>query len=109
MDGLHRGRVIGAKPGQQIVVYAKNIVWCVQPFWSRPFTAIQSDSHCRGRHSQPAFKVRQAFQTFVEGDWQSARARTCSALVPNEGTANPGTLFFSNLTSYCTVSAIPNV
>jgi hypothetical protein len=38
------GRVNGARAGQQIVVYAKNGVWWVQPFKSRPFTAIQSDA-----------------------------------------------------------------
>src|SRR5664279_2537074 len=38
------GQVKGAKPGQQIVIYAKNDIWWVQPFWSRPLTPIQSDS-----------------------------------------------------------------
>ena len=38
------GRVNGARPGQQIVLYAKEDVWWVQPFWSRPFTTIRSDS-----------------------------------------------------------------
>jgi hypothetical protein len=43
MDAIE-GRAIGAKPGQQIVLYAKNDIWWVQPFSNRPFTAIQSDS-----------------------------------------------------------------
>ncbi len=38
------GRVNGAGAGQQIVVYAKNGVWWVQPFKSRPFTTIQSNA-----------------------------------------------------------------
>jgi hypothetical protein len=38
------GRVSGAKPGQQVVLYAKEDMWWAQPFWSRPFTTIQSDS-----------------------------------------------------------------
>ena len=37
------GRVKGAAPGQQIVIYARNRVWWVQPFKSRPFTTIQQD------------------------------------------------------------------
>jgi hypothetical protein len=37
------GRVTGARPGQRIVLYAKEDVWWVQPFWSRPFTEIHSD------------------------------------------------------------------
>jgi hypothetical protein len=41
---LIEGRVIGAKSGQQIVVYAKNDLWWVQPLFSRPSTTIQSDS-----------------------------------------------------------------
>lgn len=35
------GRVIGARPGQQIVLYARSGAWYVQPFIERPFTIIQ--------------------------------------------------------------------
>ena len=39
------GRVTGAKPGQQIVLYAKGEnAWWVQPFADQPFTAIRSNS-----------------------------------------------------------------
>src|SRR5262252_2670510 len=39
------GRVAGARPNQQIVLFAKSgSVWWVQPFRSRPFTAIERDS-----------------------------------------------------------------
>jgi len=39
------GRVTGARPGQQVVVFAKTGgVWWVQPFRSRPFTAIEDGS-----------------------------------------------------------------
>lgn len=39
------GRVAGARPGQQIVVYAKSQgLWWVQPTTARPFTSIQADS-----------------------------------------------------------------
>ena len=42
------GRVTGAKPGQQIVLYAKNdLWWWVQPFVNRPFAKIQSDGTWR--------------------------------------------------------------
>jgi hypothetical protein len=38
------GHVIDAKPGQRIVLYAKNGIWWIQPFWSQPFTTVQTDS-----------------------------------------------------------------
>jgi len=43
MDSIE-GRVTGAKPGQRIVLYAKNGIWWIQPFWSQPFTTVQADS-----------------------------------------------------------------
>ena len=40
-----KGRVIGAQPGQQIVLYARGqTTWWVQPFANQPFTQIQADS-----------------------------------------------------------------
>jgi hypothetical protein len=45
--GFIEGRAIGAKPGQQIVIYAKSRVWWVQPFVGRSSTAIQADSTWR--------------------------------------------------------------
>jgi hypothetical protein len=38
------GRVIGGRPGQQIVLYAKAGKWWVQPMSNQPFTTIQADS-----------------------------------------------------------------
>ena len=38
------GRVVGARPGQRIVVYARSGQWWVQPFADQPFTAIQPNS-----------------------------------------------------------------
>ena len=38
------GRVHGALPGQQIVVYARSGPWWVQPWPDQPFIPIQSDS-----------------------------------------------------------------
>lgn len=40
-----KGRVIGAQPGQQIVLYARGeTAWWVQPFANQPFTRIQPNS-----------------------------------------------------------------
>ena len=41
------GRVSGASPGQQIVLYAHGGPWWVQPFKSQPLTRIQADSTWR--------------------------------------------------------------
>jgi signal transduction histidine kinase len=38
------GRVTGARPGQQVVLFARSGAWYVQPFTDRPFTTIQQDS-----------------------------------------------------------------
>jgi hypothetical protein len=38
------GRVSGAGPNQRIVLFARSGGWWVQPYRSRPFTTIQSDS-----------------------------------------------------------------
>lgn len=47
MDAIS-GRALGVRPGQQIVLYAKNDVWWVQPFRSHPFTSIGSDGVWQG-------------------------------------------------------------
>ncbi len=39
------GRVVGARPGQQIVLFARSGAWWVQPLETQPFTTIQSDSN----------------------------------------------------------------
>ena len=38
------GRVAGARPGQQIVLYARSGTWWVQPLVSQPFTKVQPNS-----------------------------------------------------------------
>jgi hypothetical protein len=38
------GRVVGARPGQQVVLYARSGVWWVQPVSNEPFTTINPDS-----------------------------------------------------------------
>lgn len=41
------GRVIGARAGQQVVLFARSGAWYVQPLADQPFTPIQSDSKWR--------------------------------------------------------------
>jgi hypothetical protein len=43
------GRVTGARPGQQIVLFAKSGVWWVQPLTAEPFTKIEQDSTWKNR------------------------------------------------------------
>ncbi len=43
--GTIEGTVTNARPGQQIVLYAKSGVWWVQPFADQPFTKIETDSN----------------------------------------------------------------
>ena len=38
------GRVVGARPAQQIVLYARSGAWWVQPLANQPYTKIQPDS-----------------------------------------------------------------
>jgi len=38
------GRVVGARGGQRIVLYARSGAWYVQPYADRPFTSIRPDS-----------------------------------------------------------------
>jgi hypothetical protein len=40
---VFEGTVVGAKPGQQIVAYAKSGPWWVQPWPDQPYTKVQAD------------------------------------------------------------------
>jgi signal transduction histidine kinase len=42
--GIIEGRAVGARPGQQIVLYARSGAWYVQPYADQPFTSIRADS-----------------------------------------------------------------
>lgn len=42
--GVIEGRVDGARPGQQLVLYAHSGAWYVQPYADQPFTSIRADS-----------------------------------------------------------------
>ncbi len=43
------GHVFGARPGQQIVLFAQEGPWWIQPRADQPFTQIQPDSSWRGK------------------------------------------------------------
>ncbi len=43
-NDIIQGSVVGARPGQQIVLYAKSEMWWLQPSESAPFTHIQPNS-----------------------------------------------------------------
>ena len=45
--GFIEGRVTGAKPGEQVVLYAHSGIWWIQPFASQSFTKLQADSTWR--------------------------------------------------------------
>src|SRR5262249_16846400 len=42
-NDIVQGSVVGARPGQQIVLYAKNRSWWLQPLLEAPFTRISSN------------------------------------------------------------------
>jgi hypothetical protein len=44
---LIEGRVIGARPELQVVLYARSGIWYIQPYADEPFTHIQPDSKWR--------------------------------------------------------------
>jgi hypothetical protein len=53
------GRVVGAKPGQQIVLYAKSNIWWIQPIDAKPFTSIGPDSVWRNStHPGNEYRMR---------------------------------------------------
>lgn len=43
LDGIE-GRVTNARPGQRLVLYARNSVWWIQPTPDRPYTEIRADA-----------------------------------------------------------------
>jgi hypothetical protein len=45
-----QGRVSGARPGQQIVLYSKSGVWWVQPLVDRPFTKLKDSIFSGATH-----------------------------------------------------------
>ncbi|HVG20775.1 MAG TPA: sensor histidine kinase [Blastocatellia bacterium] len=45
---LIEGRVVGARPELQVVLYARSGIWYVQPYADEPYTQIRPDSKWRG-------------------------------------------------------------
>ncbi len=65
------GRVVGARPDQRIVLFAKSGIWWVQPFAAQPFTTIAADSTWTstihlGRTEAVAIAVRRASSSCKE-------------------------------------------
>jgi hypothetical protein len=84
-----KGRVIGAKPGQRIVIYAKGqYAWWVQPFADQPFTAIQPNSKWQnvthpGTH-YAALLVEPGFQPPLTTDRLPTQGVVTTAVVHGE-------------------------
>ena len=72
------GRVTGAKPGQQIVVFAHEDVWWAEPRLRRIFTAIQPDSTWK----TPTHLGTEYAAALVESGFQPAPT---SETLPKEG------------------------
>jgi hypothetical protein len=98
------GRVIGARPGQRIVVFAKAGVWWVQPLTVHPFTTIEADSTWKSTThlgtEYAALLVDAAYRpaNTIETLPQTGGAVAAVAIVPGTGTAaapGPRTLTFS--------------
>ena len=73
-----RGRVIGAQPGQQVVLYAGQKTWWVQPSADHPFTNIQGD----GKWSNSTHPGMQYAALLVGRDFHP---QTTTDVLPTEG------------------------
>lgn len=74
-----KGRVIGAQPGQKIVIYAKaEVGWWVQPYANQPFTKIEADS----KWSNSTHPGTEYAALLVESDFQPPPT---SAVLPTAG------------------------
>lgn len=87
------GRVKGARPGQQIVLYAKSGTWWVQPLVSQPFTNIQPDSkwvnatHLGSEYA--ALLVDPGYRPAVTTDVLPSRGAAVSAIASVKGAESP--------------------
>src|SRR5262249_1858291 len=72
------GRVNGARPGQQIVLFARSGAWYVQPFTDQPFTKIRPDS----TWSNSTHLGTEYAALLVEPGY---RAPTTTAVLPDKG------------------------
>lgn len=84
-----KGRVTGAQPGQQVVLYARGqTTWWVQPFANQPFTQIQANSKwSNSTHpgsEYAALLVGQDFQPPLTSDVLPTKGVIASAVAKGE-------------------------
>jgi signal transduction histidine kinase len=93
------GRVVGARPGQRIVLYARSGAWYVQPFTDAPFTDVEADSRWANRTRQhteyAALLVEPGHQPAARLDALPEAGGTVLAVAAVPGTPQPWqTLWF---------------
>ncbi len=76
------GRVNGAAPGQQLILYARNGngTWFVQPFRSRPVTKIQADSTWKN-----STHLGTEYAALLVNSWYTAASKTTTLPVAGGG------------------------
>jgi hypothetical protein len=86
------GRATGTKPGQRVVLFARDGTWWVQPFASRPFTEIQPDhSWANETHvgtEYAALLVERGYAPPRVADVLPARGGSVIAVATVQGTAS---------------------
>jgi hypothetical protein len=91
------GRVTGALPGEQIVLYAKSGNWWVQPIPGRPFTRIQKSAKwTNATHlgtDYAALLVKPGFQPPAELPALPAQGELVSAVATVKGANSPPSPF----------------
>lgn len=87
------GRVAGAHPSQQIVLYAKSGTWWVQPLVSQPFTKIQPSSKwSNATHlgtEYAALLVEPGYRPPATTNVLPTAGRAVSAVVVTKGASSP--------------------
>ena len=87
------GRVAGAHPGQQIVLYARSGTWWVQPLVSQPFTKIQPSSKwSNATHlgtEYAALLVEQGYRPPATTNILPSAGGAVSAVVITKGASSP--------------------
>jgi hypothetical protein len=94
------GRVTGARDGQQIVLYARAGTWWVQPYSTKPFTAIGSDAGFRTTThlgtDYAALLVDRDFKPPKRTDALPAKGGLVDAVTVVEGRRTPGSDPYAN-------------
>jgi hypothetical protein len=87
------GKVLNGPPGARIVVYARNEVWWVQPFRSRPFTEIGPDGNWKAAThlgtDYAVLLVSQGYQPPVQIKELPVSGGGVLAIALTKGTAGP--------------------